>query len=118
MNIITRAFAYIKSLRTRPTATTSKKAGVLTISIQVDAAEAIKTLELLSSHVASLRSEIETSSILAEIRARFDKLDEGTDMILAAVANMQDHITGQPSMADTLDEATARMQDPAIGGTF
>jgi trehalose-6-phosphate synthase len=119
MNIITRAFAYLRSLRTRPAATTSKKAETFTLAIQVDATEAIATLEAVSARVRDLKAELDTAAIVAEIRDRFDRLDNVADQILATVHDMKDHVEGRPSMADTLNEAIARMQDNRsdVGGT-
>jgi predicted RNase H-like nuclease len=118
MSIITRTQSLLSRLIAACKSPTAQKASeTYTLAVNVDATDAIATLEAVSARVASLRSEIETSSILAEIRARFDKLDCGTDMILAAVANMQDRVEGQPTMADVLNQQIARYDDGgAVGG--
>ncbi len=67
-------------------ATTSKPKS--TLIVKVDASDVSITLT-------------DTAVLLAEIQARFQKLEEGVDLILAAIADMRDHViahTCEPAM--------------------
>ena len=119
MSIITRTQSLLSRIVAAFRTPVAQKASeTYTLAIQVDATEAISTLEAVSARVRDLKDELDTAAIVAEIRDRFDTLDNAADQILAAVHDMKDHVTGQPSMADTLNEAIARMQDSGVGGTF